>query len=48
MADDMADWSWVPKREWEWPEDTWICGVHTYVGQFVWWRRQFGPTGYRW
>ncbi|GAB4578009.1 MAG: hypothetical protein Fur0022_07410 [Anaerolineales bacterium] len=46
MTDKAVDWSWVPKREWEWQEGTWICGVHTYEGQLVWWGRPSGPTGY--
>ena len=46
MTDAKEDWSWVPKRDWEWTEGSYICGVHTHEGQLVWWSRPFGPTGY--
>jgi hypothetical protein len=46
MAENKTDWSWVPKREWEWPDGKGTAGVHTYEGQLVWWGRPAGPTGY--
>jgi hypothetical protein len=46
LTGDLVDWSWVPRREWEWPEGTRQCGVHAYEGQLVWWSRPFSPTGY--
>lgn len=46
MAHTGADWSWVPRREWEWQDGTTLCGVHTYEGQLVWWSRPAGPTGH--
>lgn len=44
MAD---DWSWVPKRAWEWQEGAMLCGVHTHEGCLVWWSRPAAPGGYR-
>jgi len=47
MARDKKDWSWVPKRGWEWHKGTNKCGVHTYEGKLVWWELPVGPSGHR-
>jgi hypothetical protein len=46
MTKSISDFSWVPKREWQWGRGQTTCGVHTYEGKLVWWETPGGPNGH--